>query len=1166
MKRLTILLLSALVSFSWAGVNNLRCEYQQDPLGIDVTAPRLSWQLDSTARGEVQQSAQILVASSLANLNANIGDLWNTTVNSGQSFQVPYAGTALQSEMACYWKVRVTGLQGSYGWSQTALWTMGLLSTADWSGAKWIGDDAPNNIPSPLLRKSFTLSKTVRRAMVYATAHGAYELRLNGSRVGDEILAPGWTDYRKRVLYQTYDVTAALASGENVIGAMIGDGWYNAKMQGWPSRAANGSNGRKLLLKLAIEFTDNTTMTVISDETWKLYTDGPVRYADIYVGETIDSRKLYLQSGGLSLQTLDNTDPSISFTTNWTNINSNLGPNWYNGTARSCNTANDYCQYTNANCTQLWYYATKAPDEGQADVYIDNVFKQTIDLYAAARTASTMLYNSGTLAQGSHTIRVVVRHTKNAAATDYWVECDRIDVMAQQSSVDIRNWDSPGFADGSWAAPKVYTVSGPVIGAEMCEPIRVELEITPVAMTQPQTGVYIFDMGQNMVGWCKITLSGPAGTTVTLRHGEMLNTDGTLYTTNLRTASQTDVFILNGTNNQVFEPHFTYHGFRYVELTGVSGTPTTAMITGRVFHSDMPLTGTFTCSNTLLNKIWLNTLWGQRGNHTSVPTDCPQRDERMGWMGDAQIFAQTAIFNMNMGAFYTKWIQDMRDDQTTAGAFQEVSPQFNLGMGAPAWGDAGVIIPWRLYQNYNDLRLLQQHYAAVKKWIDMIRAGNTNLLWQNTRGGDLGDWLDGSAITGVAGYPAGGAIPKEVFATAFFYHSTTILAKMATLLGNTADATTYTTLANNIKAAFNTAYVNGTTAVVNGNSQSGYALALHFDMLPDNLRALAAQNMNNVIVTTYNTRISTGFNTTLRLMMELTRWGYNQTAYALAESRRMPSWGYSIDQGATTIWERWDGWVAGRGFQDPGMNSFNHYSFGSVTEWFYRVVLGINWDDAQPGYKHFFVKPQPGGTVTWADGTYGSIGGRIASSWRIETDSTFTESVTVPGNTTADISIPKRNYNANWAVQERMGMCWRSGAYVSGVPGLTAGQDDGQFITFKAGSGDYVFHAGRVDLVSTIPSAAGPAIMPIGIDALRGAVRIRYAVAGQKGMSARVVIRIFDMHGRCLAEPVNALQKAGTYSVTWKSAAKAIGAGLYLCSFRIGDERQMVKRCMVMKR
>jgi hypothetical protein len=1049
---------------------------------------------------------------------------------------------------------------------------MGLLAQSDWSSAKWIGDDAPDiSTPAPMLRNSFTLSKPVRRAMVYVTSQGAYELHLNGNRVGDQILAPGWTDYRKRVLYQAYDITALLnAGGENIVGAIIGDGWYNAKMQGWPGRGANGSSARKLLLKLVVENTDGSKTTIVSDESWKLWRDGPVRHSDIYNGETIDSRKSYLASGQLTLEALDNNDPTISFTNNWTNINSNLGSKWFNGTARSCNTANDYCQYTNSNCTQISYYATMGDNQGQADFYIDNTFKQKVDLYAPARTASTLLFNSGTLPQGSHTLKVVVKHQKNAASGDYWVECDKIEVMTQLSSIDIGNWDKPGFSADNWVAPKLFTVTGSTVNAQMCEPIRVTQEITPIAMTKPQTGVYIFDMGQNMVGWCRVTLSGPAGTQVTLRHGEMLNPDGTLYTTNLRTASQTDVFILNGTNNQVFEPHFTYHGFRYVELTGMAGTPTTATITGRVFHSDMPMSGTFTSSSTLLNKIWLNTLWGQRGNHLSVPTDCPQRDERMGWMGDAQIFSQTAIFNMGMGAFYTKWIQDMRDNQTTEGAFQDVSPNINLGMGAPAWGDAGVIIPWRLYQNYGDLRLVQQHYASVKKWIDLIRSGNSNNLWQNNRGADYSDWLDGSAISGVSGYPSGKAIPKDVFATAFYYQSTTILAKMAALLGNTADATTYTTLANNIKAAFNAVFVNSTTGVINGNSQSGYALALNFGLLDESVQPKAAKNMNDVIVNTYNTRISTGFNTTLRLMMELSNRGYNATAYALAESKRMPSWGYSIDQGATTIWERWDGYVAGRGFQDPGMNSFNHYSFGSVCEWFYRVILGINPDEAYPGYTHFFIKPQPGGTLTSAQGSYNSISGTIKSSWKMDKNNVYSLNVTVPGNTTAEIIIPKSKTITDWIIREGGTLCWSSNAYVNGAAGISGAAADSNFVTFSVGAGSYSFMAGSSGLVGVRPRVESAVnISRLFYNPLNHTVVMHYNVSNAVGNAELVTLRLYDLRGAMVAEIINGRQKPGTYNVVWQSQNRndaPLANGAFVLRMQIGNKNCLAKKMAMLRK
>ncbi len=907
------------------GPVNLRCEYLQNPLGIDAARPRLSWELESATRGETQVSAQILVASSRAQLDAGNGDLWNTTIKTDASFQIEYGGAALPTGKECWWKVKVTGKNASYDWSAPAFWSMGLLAKADWDGAKWIGADAPSAAtPSPMLRKPFTLGKAVKRAIVYATGQSAYELHLNGRKVSDHILDPGWTDFRKRVLYQTFDVTALLNPGDNTLGAVLGDGWYNMNPYGIFPRGMDGNDGRKLLLKLAIEHADGTTTTVVSDETWKMQADGYIRAADMFLGETIDSGK----------------------------------------------------------------------------------------------------YQKG--------------------------------------------WDVAGYDDKSWTAPKVYVVDRPVIVAQVSEPIRMEMDVKPVAITQPSPGVYIFDMGQNMVGWSRLNLTGSAGQVVNLRHAEKLNSDGTLHTANLYHAAQRDTFILNGVDASI-EPHFTYHGYRFVEVTGLSAAPTTALITGRVFHSAATPSGSFNCSNPLLNKIWSNVLWSQRGNHMSIPTDCPQRDERLGWMGDAQVFAQTAIFNWGMAPFYAKWVQDMRDGQRADGQFQDWVPSLHSGDTAPAWGDAGVIIPWRLYQNYGDLRLIKEHFSAVKRWVDQTHANNPNHLWINKRGNDCGDWMDGSKVK-VPGYayPVGGEVPKEVFATLFFYNSAMLCAKMAGASGLAADAQTYGALANDIRTAFNSSYVNASSGVIQGNSQAGYALALQFEILPEDIRAKAAEHMNNEVVNTYDTRMSTGFNATLPLLMQLTRWGYNETAYKLAESRRLPSWGYCIDKGATTIWEVW--------WEDFDKPSFNHYAFGAVGEWFYRVILGINYDESQPGYKHFSVKPQPGGSLTSAEGSYKSISGEIRSQWALKANGVFTLNVTVPANTTAEISLPKRNDSADWAVHERQGYCWRNGAYQSGVAGITGGSGDSQWVTFTVGSGDYSFEAGSQAALSV----AGAGKLPVG--------------------------------------------------------------------------------------
>ncbi len=1156
-------------SLANSGVVNLRCESLQNPLGIDAQKPRLSWELESDLHGEKQKSVQIIVAGSKARIDANIGDLWSATINDSKSFHVEYNGSPLQSELACWWKVRVTGTQGSYDWSAPAMWSMGLLASSDWEGAKWIGYDAPSEAtPSPLLRKSFAISKTIKRAMAYVTSQGVYEIQINGAKVGDQILAPGWTDYRKRIMYQAYDVTGMLnTGGENAIGAMLGDGWYNAQMLTWPSRAVYGSNGRKLLFKLVVEYTDGSKTTVVSDDSWKMWQDGFVRSSDIYNGETFDARKRY-QPSGMALNIIDDVDPSITYS-GWTNINGKLDPSkWNGGTARAGVNAGEYCQFKSADCTRIKFYATTGPDRGQADIYVDGALRQTIDEYSASLLGSALLFDSGTLPAGSHSIKVVVKHQKNAAATDYWVECDKLETMAQQASLDLRDWSKPGFNDIAWIAPKMYAASAAAIVAQRSEPIRVTRELTPVNVSSPGAGVYIFDMGQNMVGWCRLKIKGFPGQIVTLRHGEMLNPDGTLYTANLRSATQKDVFTLDGADS-VYEPRFTYHGFRYVEISGLTGAPTTDLVKGIVFNSDLSETGTFTCSNTMLNKLWSNILWTQRANFMSVPTDCPQRDERMGWMGDAQIFSQNAIFNMGADAFYSKFAQDMRDAQLPDGNFPGFAPHAsNESFAAPAWSDAAVILPWQVYKNYGDRRLLEEHFPSVKKWVDLVNAWNPNHLWQKNRGADWNDWLDGNAIK-VSGYPAGGSVPQEVFATAHFYNSALLAGKMAAVLGQTADSATYTTLANNIRSAFITAYANTSTGVISGNSQAGSALALNFNILPDSLRAKVAQNMNSLVVNAYDTRISTGIQSTIQLMLELSRWGYNETAYKLIESKRFPSWGYSIDQGATTIWERWDGYVSGRGFQDPGMNSFNHYALGAVGEWMYRVILGINPDEAQPGYAHFFIKPQPGGTLSSAQGSYNSISGIIRSAWRIERNGTFTLNVTVPGNTTAEISIPKRGYNNNWSVMENGNLCWSNNAYINGVAGISAGAADSSFVTFSLGAGSYNFQAGSSGLLgirSRIESAIS--ITRFRYDPLTGTILMRYSVANAAGNSELVTARLYDLRGIMVAELINDRQKPGSYNVVWQSQnhnGGRLAEGTIILRMRVGNKNCLTKKIVMVR-
>jgi alpha-L-rhamnosidase len=592
-------------------------------------------------------------------------------------------------------------------------------------------------------------------------------------------------------------------------------------------------------------------------------------------------------------------------------------------------------------------------------------------------------------------------------------ENDILDGETHDARRDLPGWDLPSFDDGEWLAvetPEVATLLVP----QPNEPIRVVEELAPVALTEPAPGVHVYDLGQNMVGWVRFTAEAPRGTTVTLRHAEVLNEDGSLYTDNLRAAAQTNRNVFSGGGRETFEPKFTYHGFRYVEVTGLPERPAPTDLTGRVFCSSAPETGRFACSDPLLNRLASNILWTQRANLMSSPTDCPQRDERLGWMGDIQVFSQTAVFNMNMGAFFTKWLQDVRDAQAADGRFPDFAPhpfgpdaRFS---GVPAWGDAGVVVPWRMYENYGDTRILEEHFDAARRWIDYIDRLNPDHVWRNGRNNDYNDWLNGDTLI-LDDYPKqGGAVPNEVFATAFFAHSTGLVAHMARIIGRETDAERYGALAEGIRTAFWSAF-GGEDGRITGETQAGYALALHFNLVPDALSEAAEQRMAEA-VDRYGGRLSTGIQSTSRLMLELTRNGRDDLAYRLALARERPSWGYAIELGATTIWERWDGYVAGRGFQAPGMNSFNHWALGSVGEWLYQAVGGIRPHPlgeapGAPGFQRFVIAPAPGGGLDHAEATYESIRGLIRSAWRWEGDDFHLETA-IPPNTAATVLLPAR--------------------------------------------------------------------------------------------------------------------------------------------------------------
>lgn len=828
---------------------NLTCEYLVNPIGIDQLAPRLSWIDRSSRRGAAQTAYRIQVSS---NPSVDSADLWDSgRVDCSATSLLPYEGKPLNPGQRAFWKVQVWDEKNHASSSQISYWEIGLPKTSDWH-ASWISElnspSDPLQIRAPYFRKSFQISKKIRSARVYASAKGLYKLFLNGRKVGSAELTPGWTDYRKRVQYETYDVTHLLRTGENAVGMVVGNGWYCGHVG--LTGGSNYGDYPEAIAQFRIEFIDGSVQESSTDHSWKV-NDGPLVSNDLLMGESYDARK------------------------------------------------------------------------------------------------------------------------------------------------ELGGWSNPGYNDSSWRAVQTKPVGVIPLVADEAPPIQTIVELKPKAMIpQKQAGTYVFDLGQNMVGWTRLKVAGPAGTQVQLRFAEMLSPDRSVYTANLRGARATDHYTLKGQGTEVFEPSFTSHGFRYIEVTGYPGVPTKDAITGIVVGSNNPQTGTFQSSNALVNQLQHNIVWGQRGNYLSIPTDCPQRDERLGWMGDAQIFVRTATFNSQVAAFMTKWTQDVEDAQSEAGGFSDVSPRMgDQSDGAPAWGDAGVIVPWTIYRCYGDKQILERRYDSMRRWIEYIDSVNPNHIWIKRSNNNFGDWLNDHDDT-----------PRDVIATAYFAYSTSLVAKTARILGKLEDATHYEALANQIKAAFREQFVSS-DGKIKGDTQTDYVLALHFGLLRDDQRHDAAERLIKHIVIDRKNHLSTGFVGVGYLNPTLNDIGRSDVAYKLLLNDTYPSWGYSIRQGATTIWERWDGWTEKNGFQDPGMNSFNHYSLGSVGEWMYDRIAGIDLDPEVPGYEKFVIRPTLGGGLTWAKGSLDSIHGRIESSWK-QDRSHLSLQVQIPANTTATIYIP----------------------------------------------------------------------------------------------------------------------------------------------------------------
>jgi len=604
--------------------------------------------------------------------------------------------------------------------------------------------------------------------------------------------------------------------------------------------------------------------------------------------------------------------------------------------------------------------------------------------------------------------------------------------------LEMPGWATTDFDDSNWG--KVATLNHPKdnLIAQQGVPVKAVEEISPIEIITTPKGETVFDMGQNMVGWVRLKVKGNRGDAVTLKFAEVLDKEGNFYIENLRAAKATDVYILKGDGEEIYEPRFTFHGFRFVKIEDYPGTPSLDDITGVVIYSDMEPSGTFVSSEPLINQLQHNIQWGQKGNFLDVPTDCPQRDERLGWTGDAQVFAPTAAFNFNVAPFYTKWMKDVAADQGPDGKVNHVVPDvLNGAGGSTAWADAAIIVPWQTYLAYGDKRILEVQYPSMKAWVEYMknRAGEDYLWIGDTH---YGDWL--AFATTRSDYP-GATTEKDLIATAYFSYSSGLLAKIAGILEKPGDVAKYKQLSENVRNAFVNEFVTPAGRLVS-HTQTAYSLALAFNLLPENLVPKAAEFLAGDVDKFKH--LTTGFVGTPLLCKTLSDHGYEDLAFMLLNRKDYPSWLYPVTQGATTIWERWDGQKPDGSFQNEGMNSFNHYAYGAIGEWLYTYVAGIQIDAENPGYKHFFLSPHPGGGLTQAKAVYESMYGEIKSDWKIEGNQMIYD-VSIPANTYATITLPSASLNE----------VLRDGAPLKSVSENFRQNEES--VTLKLGSGNYRF-------------------------------------------------------------------------------------------------------------
>ncbi len=886
------------------------CENRINPLGIDDLTPRLSWKFESTQRGKMQSAYQIIVADSEERLSGNFGNLWNSEKTiSNQSIQIKYGGKPLSGEMRCFWKVRVWDENGYISdWSEPSSWEMGLLTPNDWK-AEWIngGKSEPQKTeefyaddPAPLFRHEFNVDKNIARARLYISGLGYYEAYMNGERIGDQVLDPGWTNYSKRVLYSSYDASDVIKSGGNCIGVILGNGWYNPlpmTMFGrYNLRESLTTGSPRFIAQLIMEFSDGTTQTVVSNEEWKTH-EGPILRNNIYLGEIYDARK------------------------------------------------------------------------------------------------------------------------------------------------EISDWDIFGFDDNEWNNAKITTEKIGKLKAQNQPPIKITRMLNPVKLTEPKPGVYIFDMGQNFAGWVKLKVEAPAGTRIKLRYGELLNEDGTLNVMTsvagqikgknkdgtLRggphspdTAWQSDTYITRGDGIEYYTPRFTFHAFRYVEVTGYPGKPAKEAIEGLRLNSNLNTSGSFECSNKLFNDIQRITEWTFLSNVFSVQSDCPHR-ERFGYGGDIAATTDAFIYNFDMSNFYSKVVRDYEEAAHPNGRLTDTAPFVGIDYCGIGWAMAHPLLLLELYQYYGNRSLIDEQYETARKWFELVVSENDLII---THG--LSDHENLSPKP----------IPEMV--TPLFYQSAKYMAELAGIIDRTDDAKRYHILSQQIKAAYLEKFHEKGSGKFAPNTQGSQSFALYTGLVPETEIEEAVLELVKNIEDDNQGHLTTGIFGTKYSLEMLSTYGHAETANIIVNQNTFPGWGHMLANGATTLWEHWQ-------FSD-NTYSHNHPMFGSVSEWFYKWVAGIQADTMAIGFDKIVIRPQIIKDLEWVNAYHNSIHGKIISEWERD-ESTFNLDITIPVNCTATVFLPAAD----------LAEITESGVHISNAADVNFIKMENGSAIISVGSGNYSF-------------------------------------------------------------------------------------------------------------